>query len=198
MRCLIQGLLKREDYAAYLASLWPVYDAVEDAMVRNQKHKVSGKLYFRELERLANLEEDLVFFAGSQWRNIQVPDASYEYADHVRSVMIDSGHRLVSHAYVRYLGDLSGGQMIRRVLAQRLQLDRSGLRFYQFDGILDGELFKTKYRDRLDQLSVTPAEEDDILDEAIIAFSLNERIFKDLAKILHGQPQRKANHLLEK
>jgi heme oxygenase len=43
--------------------------------------------------------------------------------------------RLLAHAYVRYLGDMSGGQFIRRRIAKAYDLDvdrGDGIRFYDF------------------------------------------------------------------
>ena len=42
---------------------------------------------------------------------------------------------LLAHAYVRYLGDLSGGQVIRRAIAKAYGVesaDSAGTRFYEF------------------------------------------------------------------
>lgn len=42
---------------------------------------------------------------------------------------------LLAHSYVRYLGDLSGGQFIRRVVVKAYGLDdatSSGVEFYEF------------------------------------------------------------------
>lgn len=44
---------------------------------------------------------------------------------------------LLAHAYVRYLGDLNGGQTIKNSVAKAYGLDTSaldGLRFFDFDG----------------------------------------------------------------
>ena len=41
--------------------------------------------------------------------------------------------RLLAHAYVRYLGDLSGGQFIRRRISKAYGLDDgAGVSFYEF------------------------------------------------------------------
>lgn len=44
---------------------------------------------------------------------------------------------LLAHAYVRYMGDLNGGQQIKERVAQAYQLEPGsddGLRFYRFEG----------------------------------------------------------------
>lgn len=44
---------------------------------------------------------------------------------------------LLAHAYVRYMGDLNGGQQIKERVAQAYQLEAGsddGLRFYRFEG----------------------------------------------------------------
>ncbi len=180
MKCFIRGMLEKEEYARFLASLWPVYESLEDSMRRNRTHRIAGKLYFRELERVSNLEEDLQYLMGSRWKELPVPEASTAYAKHLRSIMVDHPHRLVAHAYVRYLGDLSGGQILKKIAAKSLGLQRQGLRFYQFDGIVDADTFKTSYRARLDSLPVTAQEEADILEEALLSFEMNGRIFQEL------------------
>lgn len=69
---------------------------------------------------------------------------------------------LLAHAYVRYLGDLSGGQIIRRHIAKAYGLDPvSGLgtQFYEFQklggggvaGIGDMNHIKGWYRDGLNK-----------------------------------------------
>lgn len=70
--------------------------------------------------------------------------------------------RLLAHAYVRYLGDLSGGQTIRRRIAKAYGVgeDGAGVEFYRF-GSLDGasasaspeerKLIKEWYRDGMNE-----------------------------------------------
>ena len=66
-----------------------------------------------------------------------------DYTTRINTLAISSDtvetSRLLAHAYVRYLGDLSGGQFIRRKLAKTYGLeDGQGLTFYEF-GKLGGE-----------------------------------------------------------
>jgi heme oxygenase len=97
--------------------------------------------------------------------------------------------RLLAHAYVRYLGDMSGGQFIRRRIAKAYDLDverGDGIRFYDFKKLDSsesaniGDLKKIKewYRDGMnagigDETHLKAA----VLEEANKAFKLNTSIF---------------------
>jgi hypothetical protein len=58
----------------------------------------------------------------------------------------------VAHAYTRYLGDLSGGQVLARVARKTYGLEKggAGTQFYEFDNIENKNGYKKGYRARLD------------------------------------------------
>lgn len=61
------------------------------------------------------------------------PEALSAYVARIQEVASTHPARLLSHSYARYLGDLSGGQFIKRVLAKSYDLrDGLGLSFYEF------------------------------------------------------------------
>lgn len=71
---------------------------------------------------------------------------------------------LVAHSYSRYLGDLSGGQILAKRLKKHvLGLSETdgewdsdqGLAFYAFNNIGNQNAFKNEYRERLDTVLVT-------------------------------------------
>src|SRR5207237_3072297 len=64
----------------------------------------------------------------------------------------------ISHAYTRYLGDLSGGQIIKKILARSLALPPEALSFYEFPEIADIRRFKDAYRDVLELAGAAMAE----------------------------------------
>ena len=59
------------------------------------------------------------------------------YADRLAAAAEGDGGRLVAHAYVRYFGDLSGGQILKKLLGTALNLPPEALSFYEFPGIAD-------------------------------------------------------------
>jgi hypothetical protein len=89
---------------------------------------------------------------------------------------------LVAHAYTRYLGDLSGGQVLKRVAIKAMGLpdDGAGTEFYEFHSIPNATTFKDDYRRRLDETAVDTATADRIVAEANLAFVLNMRVFEEL------------------
>jgi heme oxygenase len=89
---------------------------------------------------------------------------------------------LVAHAYVRYLGDLSGGQALRKVVGRGLGLSGSeGLSFYDFPGIADPDGFKSRFRESLDGMALAPELENRVVTEARDAFGLNVTLFEAVA-----------------
>jgi heme oxygenase len=89
----------------------------------------------------------------------------------------------VAHHYTRYLGDLSGGQLMRRALRREYGLDGPGTRFYEFPGV-DPRTFKQHYRHLLDTAPWDAVEQDRFLDEVSLAYRLNTAILDDLGKVV--------------
>ena len=65
-----------------------------------------------------------------------MPAQLHTYVDRINTIS-DSPDpsALLAHSYVRYLGDLSGGQFVRRMIARAYELDEMtgiGVEFYEF------------------------------------------------------------------
>jgi heme oxygenase len=87
----------------------------------------------------------------------------------------------VGHHYTRYLGDLSGGLILKNIAQKAMNLsDHDGLNFYTFQAIDDEKAFKGTYRAAMDTLPIDQAMADRIVEEANEAFHLNMNMFKEL------------------
>jgi heme oxygenase len=87
----------------------------------------------------------------------------------------------VGHHYTRYLGDLSGGQILKTIAQKAMNMPSDdGLRFYEFPAIADEKAFKVGYRAALDNLPIDQSMADRIVAEANHAFHLNMRMFQEL------------------
>ncbi|GAB3166421.1 biliverdin-producing heme oxygenase [Myceligenerans halotolerans] len=180
---LMSGDLDRAAYADLAAQQLVVYEALEEASAAVCRDARGRPLVFDELTRVPAIEQDLTFLYGPAWRDeIRILPATHDYAARVREVGASLPH-YAAHAYTRYLGDLSGGQIVRRMLERHYGLDGDGLAFYAFPDIPKAKVFKDVYRERLDALALDDAEIDTALSEARLAFRLNRAVFAALAEV---------------
>ena len=179
---LFKGTLLRDGYVGLIRALHPVYVALEAAMGAHKDDAVVGMVYDPTLNRAASLEQDLEFFAGKNWRSIPVVKSASDYADHLTALGKTMPRGLVAHAYVRYLGDLSGGQMMGRSVAKTYEAGEAGTNFYNFKDVADVNGRKNAYRAALTALPLSQKEQDEVVNEAIAGFDYAKRMFEDLDK----------------
>lgn len=178
---LVDGTLPLAGYADLAAQQLAVYRALEAAGDRLVAAGRDGDLVFPELVRVPAIESDLAHLLGDGWRDrVRVLPATAAYVERLQQVA-DDLPRYAAHAYTRYLGDLSGGQVLKRLLERHHGLDGAGVAFYDFPQIHRLKPFKDVYRERLDALVLTPAQRDAVVAEARVAFGLNRAVFADLA-----------------
>ncbi|MGD1910502.1 MAG: heme oxygenase (biliverdin-producing) [Rivularia sp. (in: cyanobacteria)] len=186
MKCFVKGVVDRNCFAKFLSNLYFVYSELEAALESHKNHPCLRVLYFPELNRKANLEKDLEFYYGSDWQNQIKPLAAAEnYISRIREVSAKEPELLIAHAYTRYMGDLSGGQMLQTVVQSTLNLEGyQGTSFYNFEQIPDKTAFKNKYRQALDTVAVNDTTADKIVAEANHSFHFNMQIAKELEETL--------------
>jgi len=180
--CFLKGVVDKASYRTLVADLWFVYSAMEEEIGRLADHPVVGPINFAALNRRESLEQDLAFYFGSDWRNqIRATPGAQEYVARIHRIAQDSPELLVGHHYTRYIGDLSGGQILKNIAQKAMNLgEHDGLRFYEFDAIPDEKGFKTNYRSVLDNLPIDQAMADRIVGEANEAFHCNMKMFQEL------------------
>ncbi|MEU7179742.1 biliverdin-producing heme oxygenase [Streptomyces celluloflavus] len=185
MSDLLGGRLGVPAYRRYTEQLWFVYRALEGASAALAQDPVAGPFIRPELARTAELERDLTHLGGSSWRNGLEPlAATAAYADRITTCARDWPAGYVAHHYTRYLGDLSGGQIIRGTAEKTWGFARKGdgVRFYVFEGIGNPSAFKREYRELLDALPVDDLEKQRVVDECKRAFALNSAVFQELGE----------------
>jgi heme oxygenase len=181
VRCFLKGVVDKQSYRKLVANFYFVYGALEAAMAQHREHPVVGPLYFPELVRQPALERDLAFYYGPQWREeISLSPAGQTYVHRINELASSQPELLVAHAYTRYMGDLSGGQILKKIAQNAMNLGEEGVVFYHFEHIPDEKAFKARYRQTLDALPVDAAMVTAIVHEANRAFGLNMRMFREL------------------
>jgi len=158
-----------------------VYRHLEAGFAAHRDTVLLRPLYLPELFREHALATDLEFLARADWRRTLKPSAAAQrYAARLRALSQGPAALLVAHAYTRYLGDLSGGQILRRVAARALGLTGpDGLAFYDFPQIPDLAAYKQAFRARLDALPLPLAQQAELVAEANRAFALSGAILAE-------------------
>ncbi|WOX09259.1 biliverdin-producing heme oxygenase [Streptomyces sp. N50] len=185
MSDLLGGRLGVDAYARYTEQLWFVYEALETGAERLAADPVAGAFIRAELFRLPALERDLAHLRGAEWRSgLTALPATRAYADRVRECAEEWPAGYIAHHYTRYLGDLSGGQIIRDKAERTWGFSRKGdgVRFYVFEGIGNPAAFKRSYRELLDEVRVDDLEKQRIVAECKRAFALNTGVFRALGE----------------
>ncbi len=180
--CFLKGVVDKASYRKLVADLYFVYSAMEEEIGKLNDHPVVGPVAMTQLNRREALEQDLAYYFGDSWKDdIQPSPSAAAYVERIHAVAQESPELLVGHHYTRYLGDLSGGQILKNIAQKAMNMDGdAGLRFYVFDDIADEKAFKTTYRSAMDTLPIDQAMADRIVEEANHAFHLNMNMFKEL------------------
>jgi len=178
---LLGGELTTAGYAALLGQTYLVYTSLEEAGRTHADNELVAPFLSEDLLRVASLEADLEFLGGPNWRDelVALP-ATERYIARLKEVAFDWPAGFVAHHYLRYMGDLSGGQIIRRMLERAYGFETDGLRFYIFEGIPKPKPFKDDYRSNLDALQIPAEEQQRFIDEVNLAYRLNGDLFADL------------------
>lgn len=174
IRDLLRGEASLEGYILLLRNLLPAYQAMELGLERHRDSPGLTALAGFRLDRAPAIEADLAEICGHGWkRDIPLLSAGDIYARRIAKTAEGNGMRLIAHAYTRYLGDLSGGQILQRLLARSLNLKPSELTFYDFPQFSDLAMLKADYRTALDAAGTLANDPQAIVEEGAIAFSLN-------------------------
>ncbi|MDB9303823.1 heme oxygenase (biliverdin-producing) [Nodularia spumigena CS-591/12] len=182
VKCFLKGVVEKNSYRKLVANFYFIYSAMEEEMEKHRQHTIIGKINFVQLNRKQTLEQDLSYYFGANWREeVKLSPAGAAYVQRIREISQTAPELLIAHSYTRYLGDLSGGQILKNIAVTAMNLSEGqGTAFYEFSDITDEKAFKAKYRQTLDELPLDDATGDRIVDEANDAFGMNMKMFQEL------------------
>ena len=183
MRLLLRGQLERVEYCCMLRNFHAIYGELERGFVRHASHPALVALHCEPLFRSKALREDLNVLHGADWADsIALTEAAKSYVEHLHGLSERTPLMLGAHAYVRYLGDLSGGQMLTRIVTRSFDLPPGeGVNFYAFGGVDDVKCLAQTFRLGLDRLADTESSAQGLVDEACAAFTRHRSLFEELA-----------------
>ena len=193
----LKGVLNPEEYRKLITDFYYVYETMEQRIQETKDPLASVlKQWGAKLYRTAFLQRDLRYYYGPMYRDLMIPsEACNTYCYRLNEIAENDPYLLIAHHYTRYIGDLSGGQILKGIAKKALNPpEGEGLHFYDFPMIDDAKAFKTDYRAVLDGLEVNEHQVNTLITEANYAFRLNMYIFdelqgdakKSLLKVLWG------------
>ncbi|MBR0934181.1 heme oxygenase (biliverdin-producing) [Bradyrhizobium jicamae] len=169
---ILHGRATRADYVLMLRNLLPVYRELEQKLSDRSGSSALGGVVRIELERATAIVHDLDHLFAD-WPNLAVLPAAQEYVAAIQAASDGDGTRLIAHAYARYLGDLSGGQILKRLLERSLGLSPAALSFFDFPTIVDIPAFKAEYRAAISRAGDEVNDLAAVVEEGARAFELN-------------------------
>jgi heme oxygenase len=180
---LLAGRLSRDGYCALLANLQPIYTALEAGLQRADAHPATRQVNQPQLHRAAALAADLQALHGAAWRAQWPPlPAPQAYVQRLLQLAEARSPLLVAHAYTRFLGDLHGGQILKRLVARALGLTGDvGTRFYDFGDEAQVLALRQGLRQALSQLPLRADEAEATVVEARWSFLQHQALFSQLA-----------------
>ncbi len=183
MSDLLDGALPEAAYVELEAQSWFLYRALEAGGRELAGDPLVAPFLDDALLRQDALEADLRHHLGDDWRaRVTMLPATERYVARLAEVAAEWPAGFVAHHYLRYLGDLSGGQIIRTLMARAYGYDADGVRFYIFDGIAKPKPYKDDYRAKMDALPLSDQEVARFIAEVDAAFGLNRALFDELGE----------------
>lgn len=182
MSDLMEGALDAEAYVQLLGQYEYIYEALEGVAARFRENGETLVRPFDDpgLDRLVSIRDDLRALRSDDAPATVCLPSTREYVRRIESTA-GAPERFLAHHYLRYLGDLSGGQAVAALMARHYGVPAEGLTMYRFEELPKPKVFKDRYRTLLDDAPFTEAQREAFLDEAMAGFDLNAQVFDELA-----------------
>lgn len=189
-QAFFSGWVDVHTYREFLLRLYQVYGSLERIHASLQERPPLNWFYDSRVLRAPRLVVDLEYYYGPRWRTCgaTLSTAARAYIERLITLARGWPEGLIAHHYVRYLGDLAEGQVMKQLVRKAFALlPGDGTAFYEFPDIPDIRAFTAEYCTKLDALPIDMASARRIVDEANAAFWLNIHLMADLSKQVEGR-----------
>ncbi len=179
---LVKGDLTEKQYCQYLVDIKEIYDQLETELRTLLDSEPAKTLAIEQLFRTSSIDKDLEAFGA---KDVKPGESAVKYRNHLRYLGEFHPHKLVAHAYIRFLGDLFGGRVIYKSFEEKFE---GKLAFYDFSGLCkeynlkDPARFVRQFKQILDQILLTVEQSRDVLGEVAEAYQMHMAMFEELGK----------------
>lgn len=169
MNRMLKKEITPEQYYVYIKNQLFVYTTLE-------YYATEVGIFDSDMEAVARctslLEDVMEMELKNDFDEAPMLNTSYEYVKYIQSIKGDM-NKLLAHVYVRHMGDLSGGQIIKKLVPGPTNL-------YEFNG--DTEYLKNIIREKL---------HDGLEAEAKVCFNMVQDFLEELEKYFDNMEQTK-------
>lgn len=184
MQAFFAGELPRDAYVGWLARQWHLYRTLEAGLDILPPTLPEHALVPVELYRTERIEADLDHLTRGDWRHEDhLSPATRAYVERIESTFAFPAG-LVAHAWLRYMGNVGGREVLRRLVATSIDAadgDDRGLAFTDYSAVGEIRPFFARFHARLDGLALSADEKDRAVAEADAGFRLNIALTDELA-----------------
>ena len=172
---ILKKRISRQAYTLYIRNLYPIYASLEKPFEPALAPlEILMPFFGNVIMRSAPLAQDLCYLTGRKdWQNLPLLQSSLAYSNHIDYLRQHDPVLLLGHIYVRYLGDMNGGQVLHGLLGKSLRLADESLNFYQYPAIHEISSFRRAYRERFNAAKLSTDQRRKIIATAIKAFEFN-------------------------
>jgi heme oxygenase len=179
-RALLAGEVIPLQLAALVRALQPAYARIEAQAPQIAAELGARDLPWTSLNRTPALHDDVAALAALE--STPASPAAAAWLASLEDLARHAPHRFLAHVYVRYGGDLSGGQQLGG--QANAVLARHGLQplaFWTFDR--PAEELKHQLHEAFEALELSEAEEEELLQESEVAFAATQKLLAELADL---------------
>lgn len=178
-RALLEGRATPLQLAALLRALAPAYRLLEQEGPPLATALGAGALPWSALARTTALQHDLAILSSLP---ATPTGALAPWLERMEALARQAPHRLMAHVYVRYGGDLSGGQHLAREANAILRgHGLPAVNFWAFEQPVAD--LKEALHQGFEQLLLSGPQEQELLEESELAFGATQRLLAELAEI---------------
>ena len=181
MEDLMGGKLDTSAYLRLINQYTYIYEALEEISrnLRESGNPLTDPFTLEGLDRTAAIHHDIRALGQTE---IDAPlPATIEYVARIKATA-QAPERFLAHHYLRYLGDLSGGQAVAALVARHYGIARDALTMYSFPQLPKPKVFKDEYRELLDRAPLNEEQREALIDEAMEGFRINAALFAQLGE----------------
>lgn len=177
---IMSGELGKQAFIEWQRALYPVYETLENILKKIRKTDPTIHIFdHRKLDRAGRIYADLVELGVDPVLQPTTLKTIPPYLEAIERAS-EEAPRLMAYHYTRYMGDMNGGQVIAMQMSRVYGIDKSQMTCYDFTEVGDLYHYRKQYKTLLELVPWTKEQRESFIDEAKVAYKINEQLFNEL------------------